>query len=127
MRAKKGVDGWRPQFEVGEWFYGLSHEWERCKRDEPTRSKATTALVRMHAASLRDDPQRAIFWLMLAYYQCRDACLQPVVKQRALAVIRRGAEKVYWLDGSPSTPARRRKDYDRLHEMINAAVVAPKR
>ena len=111
---------WKPRFEVHEWFNGLATEWAKCLRTEPNAADATKALVRVHAASLREDPQRAIFWLMLASYQCRDGCLQPLVRRRALQTIRRGSEKVFWLDGSPSTPARRRKDYERLLEIIEA-------
>lgn len=123
MRPEKCPTSWRPRFEVHEWFFGLASEWAKCRRTEPTLSKATSALVRTHAASIREDPERAIFWLMLAYYQCRDGCLQPVVRRRALAIIRRGPEKVYWLDGSPSTPTRRRKDYDILQKLIGSQSV----
>jgi hypothetical protein len=123
MPTAKSRTTWRPRFEVHEWFFGLASEWAECRRTEPSPSKATSALVRLHAASIREDPQRAIFWLMLAYYQCRDGCLQPLVKRRALAVIRRGPEVVFWLDGSPSTPARRRKDYDTLRKFIGSTSV----
>lgn len=124
MPTRRIASAWSPKLEVNEWFYGLSAEWSRCLRSEPSPAKATTALIRVHSGSLREDPERAIFWLMLAYYQCRDGCLQPLVRRRALQTIRRGSERVYWLDGSPSTPGRRRKDYERLLSLIEATPIA---
>lgn len=120
MPTRKAASAWRPNFEVDEWFFGLAGEWTRCLRAEASPAKATTALVRAHAGSLREDPERTIFWLMLAYYQCRDGCLQPLVRRRALEAIRRGSDTVFWLDGSPSTPGRRRNDYERLRARIEA-------
>lgn len=120
MPARETPSGWRPHLEVDEWFYGLASEWARCLRAEASPAKATTALVRAHSGSTREGPERAIFWRMLAYYQCRDECLQPLVRRRALEAIRRGSESVFWLDGSPSTPARRRKDYGRIRARIEA-------
>lgn len=111
---------WKPRFEVHEWFFGLASEWARSLRSQASPTKATTELVRAHAGSLREDPTRAVFWLMLAYYQCRDGCLTPLVRRRALQVIHRGPDIVLWLNGSPSTPSRRRADYDRLRRLIES-------
>jgi hypothetical protein len=123
MPVKKSTPTWAPRFEVHEWFYGLATEWAKCLRTSSDPAAATKALVHMHEYSIKEDPERAIFWLMLAFYQCRDGCLQPLVRRRALAVIDRGPERVFWLDGSPSTPSRRRKDYDRMAVLIKKSTV----
>jgi hypothetical protein len=104
-----------PNFEVNEWLYGLRNDWNRLLRTSKSPAAATTSLVKLHAPDFTDDgPDRAIFWLMLAYYQCEDHCLQPITRRRALAIIRRGAHRIFWTDGRPSTPRRRQADFDRL-------------
>ena len=120
MPSPKRAAAWRPNLEVHEWFFGLFAEWARKLGDEASPAEATRALVRLHAGSIREDPQRSIFWMMLAFYQCRDDCLQPLVRRRALEAIRRGPENMLWLNGSASTSARRRKDYERLRTLIEA-------
>lgn len=113
-----------PNFEVNEWFFGLHTDWKRLLRTSTSPAAATTALVKLHAPSFcKGDPDRDIFWLMLAYYQCKDRCLQPITRRRALAIIGRGggAHRIYWTDGRPSTPRRRQADFDRLLVEIKRA------
>lgn len=116
-----------PSLEVNEWFYGLRTEWRRLLRTSKSPGAATTALVKAHAGSLGEDPERAIFWLMLAHYQCEDGCLQAVVRRRALAIIVRGAHRVMWLDMRAGTPRRRQADFDRLREQIMGSSVRASR
>jgi hypothetical protein len=111
-----------PNFEVNEWFYGLRNDWKRLLRTSKSPAAATTAILKLHSHDFnKGDPDRDIFWLMLAYYQCEDECLQPLTRRRALAIIRRGAHRIFWTDGRPSTARRRQADFDRLLVAIERA------
>jgi hypothetical protein len=111
---------WSPSLEVDEWFYGLRSQWRRALRSAASAALATRRLVAAHHVTYREQPEYAIFYLMLAHYQCDDRCLQPGVRRRALAIIERGAAAVLWLDTSARTPRRRRADFDKLKREIFA-------
>jgi hypothetical protein len=109
---------WTPALEVSEWYFGLGVEWRRELRACGSARVATKNLLRRHKPRVSSIANGKIFYLMLAYYQCRDGCLQPEIRRRALSVIARGADSVLWLNMKPSTPKRRQADFDRLKELI---------
>jgi hypothetical protein len=109
---------WSPSIEVHEWFYGLRNDWRRMLRSSKTPAEATRAIISANADSLDEDPMCSIFYLMLAHYQCRDRCLQPGVRRKALAIIRRGAKHILWVNTAKGTIARREVDFERLRQQI---------
>lgn len=111
---------WRPQLEVNEWYYGLATDWRRVLRASKSPKEASRAIIKQNAAEMKPLPAgpKAIFWLMLAYYQKKDGCLQPTVLRRALAAIDRGAAAYEWLDTRASTPARRQRDFELLRVFL---------
>ncbi len=116
----KASSSWRPQLEVNEWYYGLASDWRKTLKASKTPKHASREIIKRNSADMKGLPPgpKAIFWLMLAYYQRCDGCLQPDVLRRALAAIDRGAVNYEWLDIRPSTPRRRQRDFDLLREFL---------
>jgi hypothetical protein len=113
---------WSPRFEVAEWYDGLRSDWKRCLRSAPTPAAATRDLLKIRRSDLRGCPARHAFWLPLAFYQCTDGCLQPIVAKRALAILDRGPSAAFWLEVSSSAERRRERDFQQLRKMILKAL-----
>lgn len=116
---------WAPRFDVNECFSELRRDWQIWRECSDSSVVSTREIVSENRRVIRTNPYGPIFWMMLAYLQHADGCLQPLVLERATAAIGRGAAKIEWFDRSLSV-AQRNADMDRLRELLRSPMPKPK-
>lgn len=116
---------WTPRVDVGECFDDLRRDWAVWRECSGTPTAATRGIVGEHRRVLRTNPYGPIFWMMLAYLQHSDGCLQPSVLEKARRVLARGAARIEWINGSPSVSGRQR-EMDRLAAFLRTPSSKPK-
>lgn len=116
---------WSPRLDVGECFSELRRDWQIWRECSESPVIATRGIMSENRRVVRTNPFGPIFWMMLAYLQHADGCLQPQVSKRAMAAIDRGAAKIEWFNRSPSV-AQRQADMDQLRNLLRSPMAEPK-
>lgn len=82
--------------------------------------QATTQMIADWSGELADSDDGPVFWLALAATQWKYGRLEPRVKAKALAVIRKKLDLPRWEESDPKTVKAREKVLDRLRVQLES-------